>query len=36
MDKEQKYKKIGLNMIFLCFLGIEIENYKENINFLEK
>lgn len=36
MDKEQKHKNIGLNMIFLCFLGIEIENYKENINFLEK
>ncbi len=36
MDKEQKYKNIGLNMTFLCFLGIEIENYKENINFLEK
>lgn len=36
MDKEQKYKKIGLNMISLYFIGIEIENYKENINFLEK
>ena len=36
MDKEQKYKKLGLNITSLCFLGIEIENFKENINFLEK
>ena len=36
MDKEQKYKKLGLNMNFLCFLGIEIENFKENANILAK
>lgn len=36
MDKEQKYKKLGLSITFLCYLGIKIENFKENINILEK
>ena len=36
MTKEQKLKKLGLNINFLCFLGIEIENFKENKNILEK
>ena len=36
MAKEQKVKKLGLNINFLCFLGIEIENFKENKNILEK
>lgn len=36
MTKEQKVKKLGLNINFLCFLGIEIENFKENKNILEK
>lgn len=36
MYNEEKYKNLGLNMISLYFIGIEIENYKENINFLEK
>lgn len=36
MDKEQKYKNLGLNITYLCFLGIRIENFKENANILAK
>lgn len=38
MNRKQKYKELGLklNMISLYFLGIEMENFKENINVLEK